>query len=277
MISLRRASYTLLVALTVLFGIVHAQDVSAPIEDEVRQRLRVTTDINPLGDNAFGENVNLYNGTLSFEQTDIDLKGIGPDITLTRSYSVADTTAPWWREFVDWRMEIPHIETLTTPNETSFFISPATGRCSGIASNGAQPITFPNEAGGPPIELDPIAWWYGYHLDMPGYGQEDLLIPGAQNMRPLPSVTLSNGQVVQATMITRSNFVIACLPTTSNGAGGEGFLAIAPDGTKYYLDWLVYKPANNYGTAQYQIQRNLAMMMVSRVVDRFGNTLTYNY
>jgi hypothetical protein len=59
---LRRVSYALLTILVIFAGTAHAQDLSAPIEDEVRQRLRVNTNVNPLGENAFGENVNLYNG-----------------------------------------------------------------------------------------------------------------------------------------------------------------------------------------------------------------------
>ena len=276
MASFRCVSSWLALAMTIAVGVLHAQDISAPIEDEVRQRLRVNTDMSPLGKSPFGESVNLYNGTFSFEQTDIDLKGNGPDLRLTRSYTAVDTAAPFWREFVDWKMEIPHIETLVTPNESGFFINSTNGRCSAIASNGPSPISLPNNSGFP-VLLDTYAWWYGYHLVIPGEGSKDLILPGTQNTRPLPHMTLSNGQAFNAIMTTADNWAIGCLSSTSNGAPGEGFLAIAPDGTQYWLDHLTYKRANDYGQAPDSITRNLAMMMVSRVVDRFGNSLTYNY
>ena len=273
---MRRLGSWLALAMTIVVGALHAQDISAPIEDEVRQRLRVNTEMSPLGKNPFGESVNLYNGTLSFEQTDIDLKGNGPDLKLTRSYAAEDTASPYWRAFVDWKMEVPHIETIVTPNESGFFINSTTGRCSAIASNGPAPISLPNN-NGPPYQLDISAWWYGYHLDVPGEGSQDLILPGAQNTRPLPHMTLSNGQAFNAIMVTSANWAVGCLSSTSNGVPGEGFLAIAPDGTQYWLDWLIYKRANDYGQAPASITRNLAMMMVSHVVDRFGNTLVYNY
>ena len=272
----RRIGPWLALVMALVVSALHAQDISAPIEDEVRQRLRVNTEMSPLGQNPFGESVDLYNGTFSFEQTDIDLKGDGPDLKLTRSYTAIDTAAPFWREFVDWKMEIPHIETIVTPSESGFFISPTNGRCSSIASDGPNAISLPNN-NGIPVQLDASAWWYGFHLVMPGEGSQDLILPGTQNTRPLPQVTLSNGQVVKAIMTTSKNWAIGCLPTTSNGTPGEGFLVIAPDGTQYWLDWLIYKRANDYGQAPDSITRNLAMMMVSHVVDRFGNSLVYSY
>ncbi|WP_162098625.1 hypothetical protein [Rhodanobacter spathiphylli] len=47
-------------------------------EDEYKKLVRVNEDIQPLGENPFGEQVGLYNGSLSFEQTDISLAGKGP-------------------------------------------------------------------------------------------------------------------------------------------------------------------------------------------------------
>lgn len=50
-------------------SLVHA----ASPEDEYRKLIRVNQDIQPLGEHPFGENVSLYDGSLSFTQTDISL------------------------------------------------------------------------------------------------------------------------------------------------------------------------------------------------------------
>ncbi len=274
----RRLAFWFALLMVTATGAVQAQNLSAPIEDEVRQRLRMGGEINPLPESPFGEYVNLSTGTFGFEQTDVELKGHGPDIKLTRTFSVMDASAPYWRAFQDWSLEIPRIETITTPKQGAFFINSSMGRCTHIASDGPMTITLPPTGlGSLMVGLDAQAWWYGFHLLMPGQGSLDLILPGAQNTRPLPQVTLSGGRVVQAIMFTRNNIAIGCLPSTANGAPGEGFLAITPDGTKYWLDWLVYKRMLDYGKPPQSIVRNLAMMMVSRIEDRFGNSLIYSY
>lgn len=53
-------------------------------EDEYKDQIRVSQDIQPLGATPFGENINLYDGSLSFEQTDVSLAGNGPLLELTR-------------------------------------------------------------------------------------------------------------------------------------------------------------------------------------------------
>src|SRR5579875_2018632 len=82
-------------------------------------------------------------------------------------------------------------------------------------------------------------------------------------------------------------------PTASGKAGAVQFLAIAPDGTRYTFSHLVYRPMSSLqsplGTAPAVngphpmvapfniINREEALMYVTKVEDRFGNTLTYNW
>jgi len=51
---------------------------------------------------------------------------------------------------------------------------------------------------------------------------------------------------------------------------GEAFIALAPDGTKYWFDWLVVETPNSD-------TRVRASMLVTRIDDRFGNTQSYSY
>jgi hypothetical protein len=76
--------------------------------------------------------------------------------------------------------------------------------------------------------------------------------------------------------------------------GGEGFVALAPDGTRYTFAHLVYRPMaeivrpNGSAGAMADgvhpmineanfLPRYDAVMYVTKIQDRFGNTLTYNW
>ncbi len=72
--------------------------------------------------------------------------------------------------------------------------------------------------------------------------------------------------------ISKGNWLLACLPSTANGQEGEAFLAVGPDGSKYWLNYLIYRPARGYA-----IDRNIGLMLATRMEDRFGNWLTYHY
>ncbi len=62
----------------------HAQSTVTP-EDEYKQLIKIDQDVQPLGPHPIGEHISLYDGTLSFEQTDVSLRGDGPTIQLSRS------------------------------------------------------------------------------------------------------------------------------------------------------------------------------------------------
>ena len=68
----------------------HAQSKVTP-EDEYKKLIRVSEDIQPLGENPFGEQVSLYNGSLSFDQTDISLPGNGPLLEVSHSFRTMET------------------------------------------------------------------------------------------------------------------------------------------------------------------------------------------
>src|ERR1700744_4470719 len=78
--------FCLLFAATAISG-VHAQSSPSlpPPEEDFQRHMKVNEDITPLGDSPFGEQVDLSTGGLSFEQSDIVLKGTGPDIVIARS------------------------------------------------------------------------------------------------------------------------------------------------------------------------------------------------
>lgn len=279
------------VALLALSGWCHAQSVTP--EDEYKNLINVDQSIHPLGEHPFGENISLYDGTLSFEETDVSLPGNGPTISLGRRLTPAQGAGyalNMQRPFGDWDLDIPRIETLVaspTLSPTGALwrtVNSPTRRCTYF---GVPPTYGPTQSGADP--WSPSQWWYGYHLILPGQGSQTLLPRGTQN--PL-TPTISG---VSFPIVTKQNWMIGCGVTASDG--GEGFLAIAPDGTRYTFAHLVYRPMANItsplGTAPAVAQasggvhpllasfnilvRRDALMYVTQIQDRYGNTLTYHY
>jgi hypothetical protein len=72
----------------------HAWSQSAPVtpESEYQKRIKVSEDIQPLGENPFGEHVSLYSGSTSFEQADVSSSGNGPSMQITRLFNTPDQT-----------------------------------------------------------------------------------------------------------------------------------------------------------------------------------------
>lgn len=96
----------------------HAQ--SAPTvtpENEYPQLIKAGQKISPLGPHPFGEQINLYDGTISFEITDIDVPGIGPALQLGRTLKTLEQSSfdaggpvSWQRPFGEWDLDIPRIQ-----------------------------------------------------------------------------------------------------------------------------------------------------------------------
>jgi YD repeat-containing protein len=306
------------------FGGLHAQSTVTP-EDEYKKLIRVNEDVQPLGEHPFGENISLYDGSLSFQQTDVSASGNGPLLQFSRKFQIEGYSARLERAeyaFGDWSIELPHLETFTGSGYTytssgwrtvsGWQVSVAPGvdpnaRCSHFT----QPPTISEHTGDPAlVPWEPDSWWKGYHLVMPGQGGEDMLA----NLDPASEGTYP--------VVTKSHWRFSCLATTQNGQPGEGFLAQAPDGTKYWFNQLVYRYAPTMLRPLYsdfagvnssrgsfmeslfaapadpvadllglltgssvahaapstnRLSRKTALMLVTRIEDRFGNTLIFSY
>lgn len=79
------------------------------------------------------------------------------------------------------------------------------------------------------------------------------------------------------------NYQLSCLPALQNGEPGEGFKALGPDGIRYFFDWMVRRPYSAVvrpvpNTNQvHQLNREAVFLYATRVEDRFGNWVTYQY
>lgn len=260
---------------------------SVSYEDQYKNSLTKAQTIDPIAE--FGESVSLRDGTVSFRNVDIELPGTGPTIRIVRTAAIQDgqggsTTTR--NAIGQWELEIPRIKTVTALPDPFLRASPvSTSAPSGWQVSGANKnarcsnISIPADVEYPalPAEFYANEWWAGYQL-----------VDGEGNPQPLMvrSTSLPNA----ATIGTMDNWIVTCLSTTANSseAPGEAFLATAPDGTKYWFNYLVYDsyptlikdfpdiPPNG-ATYTFGLPRQHASMYVTRVEDRFGNWLTYTY
>ncbi len=269
---LHRAVLCLAAVLGSYACVVHAQ-TSTP-EDEYKKLIRVTQDISPLGENPFGEHISLYTGALSFQTTDISIPGHGPTIELSRSIPIDGDPLPinLYKPLADWDIDTPRMTTLVAKSEGWIVLTSAAGtptaRCSQFNAPPEAYVVSHNAT----TVWDPEDWWNGVQLIAPGEGSQDILPRAAENT----SAPQMSG--MSFPLVTNKNWAISCLASTANGQPGEGFLAVAPNGTKYWFNFLVYRDV--IGTvfpAMTSLQRQEADMLVTRIEDRFGNAVTYSY
>lgn len=225
--------------------------VSVPSHSQERtyqERLKLYNTVEPLGDSPFGEQIGLYNGSLSFSHTDIALEGKGPAIVIGRT---VDTKIKYWPSIGtlgNWDLNIPRIETLvrssyptgggipgdnwkTEEDPAAAVIVATLQRCT--------KFNMPYDA-----DFMQASWWNGYEF-INERGQRQPLMKRNAAYPAVPSMSV-NGQAVPFSGITLENWQVGCLPATTNGQAGEGFLMVSPEGTRYHLTHLVGIPAGAY-------------------------------
>lgn len=254
---------------------------------EYQRNLHASGAVEAHGSSPFGESIDLYSGGLSFEHVDLRLTGTGPDIVIARRYTAGtqEKRNPW-AGFGDWTLVIPQITTFTQ--------IPAVGPYGGIEPDPGTPgkwqVSVADEAQrlARCTNFDKVmdqvtptivhGWWFGHQL-VTYAGSQELLVRQADSWKPSAPIQGVTGY----TGVTKSGWVTGCLPSTSNGVPGEAFLAISPNGERYSLTHLVFNRDETvfqndvYDNRAWRLYRSRAHMLVSRVSDRFGNTVEYNY
>ncbi|MCX7033222.1 MAG: RHS repeat protein [Arenimonas sp.] len=248
-------------------GLAMAQSAILPYR-EYAKRTDAAQKVGPLTDAAFGANISLYNGSTSFRAVDISLSGnSGLPVQLARTLDIDDRTSdfrPTTGGFADWQLDVPYID--------GTFIGPVgwkVGSGSGSTSRCSNTVE-PTMSG--TWQLEDI--WHGYNLHVPDATSEQLLI---NNVAGVPNPT--DGQSYP--WLTKSGFRIRCLSSLASGSG-EGYLAVGPDGTKYWFNWMVSKalsPMRNplLVNIVHATPRDRIFLFATRVEDRHGNWVTYSY
>ncbi|QQQ02975.1 RHS repeat domain-containing protein [Lysobacter enzymogenes] len=263
---LGRAAGIALVASMALFShTAAALETGQFVWDELGKRLQASQKVEPLGPNLAGDEVRLSNGALSFSVTDVSLPGNDKlPVALTRSFVVRDRKDVRNDGMLaDWQIEAPNINGVFAPDWVAATPANAFKRC----SVGEDPSV--------PSKYRVRDFWQGIQVDVPGGGE--LLSIAAGNTLPADGrnyVWMAGNQVY-----------LSCLDSIKNGSG-EGFLAIAADGTRYWLDWMaqnsegVTKKTIGYtveGPISSKLDRRRNALYATRVEDRFGNYVEYTY
>lgn len=252
-------------------------------EDEYKKLIKVNEDIQPLGDSPFGEQFSLYDGTMSFEQTDVSMAGLGPTLSVVRRFHFYNDGERMFlneNAFGDWDLNIPRITTDATfqNNVQGWMVESATNQLA-ICSNFRAPPTVQSLGGG---KINPDAWtaeqwWHGYQLVIPGQGEQEMLSRTVENANS-PQV---DGKTFN--IVTKNNWAIGCSSDpVENDATREGFYAMSPDGTRYTFRHLAYREGTtlNRATGDERVEyiaRKVASMYVTRIEDRFGRGIDYHY
>lgn len=236
------------------------------------KRVQASGAVEAHGTDLFGDQVSLANGAVSFTATDVSIPGNSAlPVAFARTFTVGnrkDTINDG--SLADWHLDVPHLSGVFAPDWVGSVPGNPGQRCSVSSSVHARP---PPPAGDVNVE----DFWNGHSLHIPGReGGELLLIRSAT---PRPS---SGGPYYWH---AAGHSVVSCLPSTKNQTGRESFLVTTADGTRYWFDWMAqyYEPplrvtVNGPGgpvTLIHEKRRNV--LYATRVEDRFGNHVVYNY
>jgi RHS repeat-associated protein len=278
-------------------SLAHAQSIT-PTYEEQYKLMRAPNAVAKVGTDMFGDSINLYNGKLEFTQTDVSLPGNNAlPVAVGRRIAVGEHPMEG-KAFGRWELDLPHIYGIV-PRSVGWQSSASdNARCSSFGVPGTV-------LGGGKSVWEKSEYWQGAFVYVPGHGAQEMLVRQANNKA-------APGPVAQYPVVTTKFWNFSCLPSvkgdTTAGTAGEGFLAIAPDGTKYYFDWAARFPARTLSKSndtagltmpappvatpaqgtplpptpdaagtKVTLLRNEIWLMPSKVVDRFGNSVTYTY
>lgn len=264
---------------------------------EQNKLIRAPQAVTRLGDDLFGDKVNLYTGSLDFSQTDVSLPGNSLLPVSVGRRMVAGREATPGTHFGGWDLEIPHLHGIFSSAKGWTNPNGSTARC----SNFGVPPTISTPASG--ASWLGTEYWHGSFLYIPGQGDQELLPRVGSNT----SAPTGNAAYTYP-LVTRNNWQIRCLATlnAANGGQGEGFVAVSPDGTQYQFDWLVSRAlysiqkstlmsvasvssipdldpsAEDAGTSPQrpetpELPRAEVWILPTVITDRFGNKVTYTY
>lgn len=243
--------------------------------DEYEKRIKAAEEVAAMGDDLFGDAVNLQNGALSFSQTDVSIPGNSAlPVAFRRVLSIQNRKGYQYNDapLGDWDLDIPRISGVFKYGGTGFGST-----CTATTATAGRPPAVTVSGG----VFASQEYWSGNTADMPGGGE--LLLVGAGSPKP------STGGPYY--WMTSGFTYFSCLSSIKNGTG-QGFLAITSDGTKYWFDWLAQyrepdmdkvvasaseNSATGPWTATATMPRSRKVLYVTRVEDRFGNWVTYTY
>jgi RHS repeat-associated protein len=256
-----RAALRSLSALLLLASSANALAQTMEWGEEYAKRSKAAQQISPLGDDAFGDNLSLYNGSVTFTATDISIPGNNAlPVELSRYYVPSDASYP--RTFWSWDLDVPHVSAVHAYDSTSGW-TPAPGQ----VTNGSG-VVFNRED-----------YWSGNQFHIRGGGGDLLLGAPTDPKRVKPT----NGMTINAS--TKDGWFFTYVANGAQNGPGSALVGYAPNGNKYTFDWLVERsyPAIRHPFKTVQpplttlLGRKKVMLFVSKIEDRFGNWVRYEW
>jgi RHS repeat-associated protein len=205
-------------------------------------------------DSLAGDHIDLDTGALSLSHTDISIPGNSAlPVALTRTKS---RNEPNYRWLGNWQVGVPYISRHYIAE-----VGANADRCTGQL--------YPDTIFYGVYELRAPSYFSGLTLSVPG--QSPGALTEALNGGNSPEFSGTN-----ARMVTTENWVVTCL--SSIAAGGEGFVATAPDGTRYTFDEVrSFHDRDIKLNDTYVFTVNEEVLFVSEVEDPHGNWVRYDY
>ena len=178
--------------------------------------------------------------------------------------------------FGDWDLEIPHLRSVIKTGANWYGNgsgTPNLNRCSQFSPPPATSVV----GGSKTYSVSPYQYWDGHQLYVPGEGGQTMLSRAAYVGGPVANpIQPSDG--LSYLLVTKQHWQVRCLPTLDTGTGGEAFLALAPDGTRYQFDHMVTRTYPSFKAATgANLARTEVWIMPTQVTDRFGNWVRYTY
>lgn len=245
-----------LFGLAIATGGAHAQGTDWP--NEYAKRVRSTENVSPLSDEAFGDKVSLFNGTVSFRHPIISIPG-NSDLPVELSLTHDPHDVTFGRLNGNWDIDIPNVSAIHHSQ---------TAEVKGW-------VPYPGPVSNGNYEFDQSMYWSGNRLTIGGGGGDLLNIPpDPKRVKPANSVTYTFG--------TKDGWFFSLLPSIQNGPG-QGLIGYSPDGKKYTFDWLVYRRYSSithpwgYSLNNTILNRHKLVLFVTKIEDRFGNWVKYDW
>lgn len=226
------------------------EEGDVPYPGDIQSRY-VTSGLDVLDENAFGDHIDIDTGALTFTQVDVSIPG-NSSLPVMFGRTLSRSQLSWSKTdgFGNWDPLIPHIK-----QRYAVEAGPRTDRCSGEL--GGPHMVF--AGGGDVIFRDEI--FNGISL-----------ATGSGGSKPLMKYASSAEFSVQnPRLVSKDNWIVHCIPNIGSGQG-EGFKATSPDGTTYEFDKRVV-----YDTAPGGWETKEEVFFVTDIEDVHGNTVTYSY
>lgn len=260
---MKKYEYILLsLILTVCTSLSFAQTLKAPTA--VLEGESLTKELSANNASTLGDSYDPSSGAVSFAVTDVSLPGNSAlKVELRRKATNVSNYESGLGEMGGWSLDIPfirghYIDRAVNPTQLAVGSSgwSAGKECSGDVTDVYVNSQYSEISG------DYIAahnYWTGKFLHIPGEVSESMIVGAGQ---------------YSGKQVTKSNYYISSCFTRADGKG-EGIVVTAPNGNKYTFGYAVNISAGMalpIGNSRFR-----RMLMVTKIQDKFGNYVEYNY